>query len=254
MNKFYSIATDKYVPLSYDNAYLFNQYDRISNFLAFNVDKKYKNILGKPVKTNYQIDWYSPFSNLQQLEQSNFRPQGLQQYWQLYEELQEVLQQMLQRQDSNLHNWIAIIQDVFNPENNLIFTNGKDISIIWGWKFENNQNQKPNILTNDFSAVEEVQAPKAEKPPVILPPPIMPQVEKPAEDKDGNVKIDIYVDPIDPLLEDRLKETDSAAVAHSQKRGFLGFLKYFAARYWWILVVLLVLICLVFFVKSLSLN
>lgn len=64
MNKFYEIATDHYLPLSHDNNYLFNHYDRITNFLTFNIDQQYRNLLAKPIKSGYNIEWFSIYPNL----------------------------------------------------------------------------------------------------------------------------------------------------------------------------------------------
>ncbi len=64
MNKFYEIAIDYYLPLSHDNNYLFNHYDRITNFLTFNIDQQYRNLLAKPIKSGYNLEWFSIYPNL----------------------------------------------------------------------------------------------------------------------------------------------------------------------------------------------
>ncbi|TDS12358.1 hypothetical protein [Sphingobacterium paludis] len=250
MQKFHSIATDRYIPLSFDNAYLFSQYDRISNFLVFNLDKTYRNFLAKPVKSNYEIDWYSVHTDLQPIEQSDHREFGLKQYWLVFEELQKQVEELLRSNDSNVQYWGAILKTVLNPEDNLIFTNGKDISIVWGWKFENNQNSKPNLLIDNI-------------PDALLPPQIL--IEEP--------KLDIEKQPTtaktqtEKMVSDE-NNTDTAPrdayfsptieqqgiVAATKKARLLTFLKYIAVTYWWVLILLLVLICLVFFFKSLTIK
>ena len=70
MHKFHQIPTEKYTPLSHDKAYLFNLYDKISNFLAFNLDsnKNHKNKIAKPVRNNLETDFYSLYPNLVPVE------------------------------------------------------------------------------------------------------------------------------------------------------------------------------------------
>ncbi|WP_286859432.1 MULTISPECIES: hypothetical protein [Sphingobacterium] len=254
MQKFHSIATDRYIPLSFDNAYLFNQYDRISNFLVFNLDKKYRNFLAKPVKNNYDIDWYSVHMELQPVEQSPYREYGLKQYWLVMEELQKRIEDLMRNKDSNVQYWGAILQAVFNPEDNLIFTNGQDICIIWGWKFENSHNRKPQLLGDSFQetmntqdtplppqipdldhSIADIVAPK--KPERLESPPA---IEVPTSSPDI---------PEEYFMAD-VKEKN-IAVETAKKESFLAFLKYIAVTYWWVLIVLLVLICFVFFFKSL---
>jgi hypothetical protein len=254
MQKFHSIATDRYIPLSFDNAYLFSQYDRISNFLVFNLDKKYRNFLAKPVKNNYDIDWYSVHIGLQPVEQSQYREYGLKQYWLIIAELQKRIEDLMRNRDSNVQYWGAILQTVFNPEDNLIFTNGQDICIIWGWKFENNQNRKPYLLEDSFQETIDPQD-------TLLPPqiPILDSSiagSSAAKQAESLEYVPAIENPIPSLAVPEeyfmadVKE-ENVDVEIVKKENFLTFLKYIAVTYWWVLIVLLVLICLVFFFKSL---
>lgn len=254
MQKFHSIATDRYIPLSFDNAYLFSQYDRISNFLVFNLDKKYRNFLAKPVKNNYDIDWYSIHMGLQTVEHSSYREYGLKQYWLVMEELQKRIEDLMRNRDANVQYWGAILQTVFNPEDNLIFTNGHDICIIWGWKFENNQNRKPHILGDSFQ--ESISPEDTPLPPQIpdMDPPIA-DISAPKQSQNLEPvpaiapPISSPVAPEEYFMADVKEENIDVEIA--KKESFLAFLKYIAVTYWWVLIVLLVLICLVFFFKSL---
>ena len=72
MNKFYEIAIDYYLPLSHDNNYLFNHYDRITNFLTFNIDQQYRNLLAKPIKSGYNLEWFSIYPNLINAQDSQY--------------------------------------------------------------------------------------------------------------------------------------------------------------------------------------
>src|SRR5690606_8724687 len=83
MNKCHNIPTDKFVPISHDNSYLFNHYAKAANFLAFNLDSNYKNLLAKPVQNGFVIDWFSTHTalkNIQDLEKDQSE-WALSRYW-----------------------------------------------------------------------------------------------------------------------------------------------------------------------------
>ena len=85
MQKFHQISTDQYVPLSHDNSYLFNHYEKVHNFIKTRIDPQYKNILAKPIKHNYEIEWFSPFPDL--IETTENQQLALHQYWDFQDKL-----------------------------------------------------------------------------------------------------------------------------------------------------------------------
>ena len=82
MNKFYEIAIDYYLPLSHDNNYLFNHYDRITNFLTFNIDQQYRNLLAKPIKSGYNLEWFSIYPNLINAQDSQYEDKVVKYFFQ----------------------------------------------------------------------------------------------------------------------------------------------------------------------------
>lgn len=147
MNKFHQIPTDKFVPISHDNSYLFNHYDKVANFLAFNLEINYKNILAKPVQNGYAFDWFSPYENLININEQNTveTETALLKYWEFIAVVNAKIQQLSNSNDENNKNWASLLTKVFNHPDNFIFSNGNDICIVWGWKFDNNEIYKPNI-------------------------------------------------------------------------------------------------------------
>lgn len=257
MKKFNSTPTEKYVPLSHENVYLFNYYDRISNFLNLNLDKRYKNILAKPIKNNYEIEWYAPFDGLILTEQSEYKQYGMQVYWEFQEKLERKIAELSNTHDANTQNWVSILKKVFHAEDNIIYCNGKDISIIWGWKFENNQMRVSNILDA--------------APPLLVAATDVDKIENKDNDLEPLTQITKADDLDDAVPASQNREVSLAELfgsnaadnepekkqisdtKHSNKSpSFLEFLRYFAAKYWWLLLLLLLCICLVFFYKSLS--
>ncbi|MFC6269436.1 hypothetical protein [Frigoriflavimonas asaccharolytica] len=248
MNLFYQISTDQYVPLSHDNSYLFAHYDRVHNFIKSRLGGNFKNILAKPIKRNYDVEWFSIFDNLQ-LENAASRQFALQEYWSFRALLDKELEALSGNPDSDAKNWIELLRKVFNQEDNLIFTNGKDICIIWGWKFENNDNHRP-VLRESIKPIEPTSEGIFNEPQDIAI-----ETEDTAIDKEVNLPIE----PLEEEAEEELVEEENVVIqeedndlfdVEKEKLGFLEFLKEFAAKYWWLLVIILAIIALIYLIKT----
>ena len=226
MHKFYTLSTDSFVPISHDNKHLFNTYELVNNFIRTRIATAYRNILAKPILHNYEVDWYSPFDQL--CETTDLQAQC--QYFAFKDELQKHIQSLAQSPDPNNKNWAGLLEKVFSEKDNKIFSNGQQICIVWGWACNNDQIQRP-IIAEEKEEIPEVQP--VEEPLVIEEPPAPEEVPQPVEEEKV---IDFEPEPV---------------VEQSKKRSFLEFLKEFAAHRSWLLVLLLVLIALTFFIKSL---
>jgi hypothetical protein len=233
MFKFHQIPTDTFVPISHDNSYLFNHYDKVANFLAFNLEKNYKNILAKPVQNGYAFDWFSIYENLKSIDEKAKieSEQALVKYWEFMDIINLKIGQLLSSNDDNNKNWADLLTKVFDHKNNFIFSNGTELCIIWGWKFDNNQNYKPNFVSQNNSIPAVPQTLKSE--------PVIAQ----QEDKEDAAMDESPEEEIQP------DELDAEII---EKPSFLEFLKWFASNYWWLLWLLVTLVALVFFIKSLA--
>ena len=245
MQKFHQISTDQYVPLSHDNSYLFNHYEKVHNFIKLKIDSQYKNILAKPIKHNYEVEWFSPFPDLRETTEN--QQLALHQYWDFQDKLSKQLDVLSNNKKKKKKNWISLLKTVFNPENNIIFNNDSDISIIWGWKFENNNIQKP-LLADSTNLSNKVF-----NEPII----IEPDGDIISEDDNGDLINKPKLESINEENEDSIFKEDFQDVENEiekieEKGGFLEFLKEFAGKYWWLLVVLLSLIVLVYFIKTIN--
>ena len=244
MQKFHQISTDQYVPLSHDNSYLFNHYEKVHNFIKTRIDTQYKNILAKPIKHNYEVEWFSPFADLK--ETTDNQQLALHQYWDFQDKLSKQLDVLSINKDEDTQNWISLLRTVFNPENNIIFNNDSNISIIWGWKFENNSIQRPQLADPTNLSNQIINEPTITKPNDVV---------------DGGGIDGGLIDEPEPIIEEQ-KEVFIFENAHQEdnepepiieeKGSFLEFLKEFAGKYWWLLVVLLSLIVLVYLFKTIN--
>ena len=251
MNKFHQIPTDQYHPISHETRYLFDQFDKIANFLTFNLDKKYKNILGKPVQNGYAVDWFSVFGDLRDSNEIPESKSALLKYWEFIDIINIKIAQLSNSKDENDKSWAEMLSKVFNHEDNFIFFNGEDICIIWGWKFNNKQIHRPavNSLSEGSLSVEankdyaenDIVAPAFESQEEIhrnaddtLP---EPEVEASGEYKD-------YQEPDGQRVQGENVEESS----------FTKFLRWFASKFWWLLWFILFLIVLSLLLKSCANN
>jgi hypothetical protein len=259
MIKFYNINTEAFVPISHEKSYLFNFYDKLSNFLAINISSQYKlkHFLAKPVKNNYEIDFYSIYNGLVFSEdlQPDEKDKVLTKYRDIIDIINKKIEELEYSKDDNKKDWAKLLKLVFNYKNNLVYSNGNDICIIWGWKFENNSNYKPVVLPPVPPSVGPpiVDTPETEEPteptepdptekPIVEPP----ETEEPVEEPD----LESTEETKDETTETEI-EIEEEPIDEAKNTSFLEFLKWFASKYWWFLIVLLVLIAIVFFLKSL---
>ena len=267
MNQFYTLSTDEFVPISYDNKRLFNIYELVNNFIRTRISATYKYILAKPILQNHEVGWYSPYEGLSKTEDIDARRK----YFAFKDELQQHIDNLARSTDSNAHYWIGLLEKVFEQKNNILFSDGQHICVVWGWEFNNYQIQRPDV--KDIDKQEEVTQESLSSVPPITGPfasmkedpsqvpelsqeePILPEEDKKdeeeEEDKEGEKP---FKDPqeefseIPPIL---YIEEEEQEVFRPNNKSFWEFLKEFATDYWWLLVILLGAIGLVFFVKSL---
>ena len=242
MNKFHQIPTDTFIPISHDNSYLFNHYDKVANFLAFNLERNYKNILAKPVQNGYEFDWFSVYENLRNINDNSNSESNTEliKYWEFIDLINLKIDQLANSNDDNNKNWASLLSKVFDHQNNFIFSNGTDICIVWGWKFDNNKNYKPNLVSNTAFDIQNVEnSEKKDSNETFISPPSAPIISE-------EIKNEIE-EPQEEIEEHEEEQEEEI----KEKLSFFEFLKWFASKYWWLLWLLTSLIALTFFIKSL---
>ena len=61
-------------------------------------------------------------------------------YWEFISTVQNKVVTLQNSKDENHRDWAIILNEVFNDQNNIIFSNGIEFCIVWGWQFENRNN------------------------------------------------------------------------------------------------------------------
>lgn len=249
MYKFHQIPTDTFVPISHDNSYLFTHYERVANFLAFNLDKNYKNILAKPVQNGFVFDWFSTYESLVNINAKSKEESEIQlvKYWAFIDVIHSKIAQLANSSDENNKNWANLLTKVFNHKDNFIFSNGNDICIVWGWKFDNNKNYKPNFVSKPTPAAP----PSLNENQALFEPPISDTVlsEENEEEKELTEENALEDEVFEELPSEEVQEDLPV-----EQSSFLNFLKWFASQYWWQLLILATLIILVFTYKTIQYN
>jgi len=238
MQKFYQIPTYDYQPISHYKAYLFADFLKISNFIALNIDKKLRDILAEPITGVSTIDWYSNHRSLRPLEVLSTKEQetALIIYWEVIENVKKKILELKNSKDSNKLDWAVILEKVFDHENNIVFSNGTDIAIVWGYNFFNNNNYRPNILdkektTESFNSDHHIKN-SNELEPISI------------SDRPENNDINTIEIPKDKKTENKTTE-----LKETIPNNFLEFLKWFASKYWWYLILLLLLLIILLLIK-----
>lgn len=252
MNKFHQIATDTFFPVSHDNSYLFNHYEKIANFLAFNLENNYKNILAKPVQNGYAFDWFSVYENLENINDKNEieSKNGLIKYWVFLEIINKKITHLANSSDEDSKNWAQLLTKVFNHKDNFIFSNGNDISIVWGWQFDNHKNYKPNLVDQSLHEVNLVEKPFD----LINPENTIPIKENENLKRDEEIVKEVKRDENrDSIYLDEEAEKIEGSPEYVEG-SFLKFLKWFASKFWWLLWLLLLIIIFLLLFKSCDNN
>ena len=237
MNKFHQIPTDKFVPVSHENSYLFNHYDKIANFLAFNLDKNYKDLLAKPVKNDLTFDWYSVYDDLVIIDKNNENDKVLSKYWSFVDVINTKIKALSRVNDENSRNWASLLTKTFNHQDKFMFSNGKDIGIVGGWKFNNNDIERPIEIQN-IEILSETTLPNEE------------EIKLPLDGKNVSNINDVESEVHESNIEAKEEVIQGKENIVSNESNFLKFLKWIASKFWWLLWVMLILIILLFLFKS----
>jgi len=257
MNKFHHIPTDQFVPISHDNSYLFNHYNKVANFLAFNLENNYKSILAKPVQNGYTIEWFSVFNDLKEITEyeKDLSEKALSQYWDFSGVINAKIDELQNSNSENNKNWAGLLKKVFHHNDNFIFFNGSNICIVWGWKFENTENYVPSFLKPRTPGSEPEAEGFIERPPEVedLNKEASTEFEEENVEEPNVLEEDEQEDP--PVYEEEEIIVDERREEEIEdKEGFLKFLKWFASKYWWSLILLITLIMVVLAIKTINLN
>ena len=241
MYKFHQIPTDKFIPISHENSYLFNHYEKISNFLQFDFDVIYKNILAKPVKNEGTFDFYSVFENLSSLPENQPNDPVLIQYWKFIDSINIKINNLEKSNNENNRNWASLLAKTFNHKDNYIFTDGTNFCIVWGWAFNNNYERPieksvelPIENNDNIQLIKDIDSSNTSE--------SITEIVNKVEEKKNDQEV--------VLENDSLKNNETVENDFTEDSNFIKFLKWIASKFWWLLWLFLLIIIILFFLKS----
>ena len=227
MKIIHSISTDQYDPISFDKNYLYNQYDKIISFVTKNYGVEFQNILSKPVLVGDTVDWYSNYNNpLRKLNEyaEGEKDEIKKKYWITINKIQKKITELASSNDEEKKEWSVLLNAVFNDDNNVIFSDGNEIVLLWGWKFNN---RDENFLPPTFE--ESISQDK-------IPSSVNSNFQDPITIKSKNIN-----DRVELANEDESKKRINRKLTFWNK--LKRFLRRILYRYWrWIILILLLLI------------
>lgn len=213
MNKFTTISTKEYAPLSYKEEYFHNKYEIIRSFLQKEFGEKSSNILAFPQIKNREVDWHSKYNTrlkrvteFSKVEQEKI----LNIYWEEINKIKVLSSSFENSNSKEKKRWANLLDDVFNSNNNIVFSDGENIVLLWGWKF--------NALAENYISPPIISTAN-ENPPV--------NISKPIEEDNP-----IPIIPLDPIDDDPIVP----------EIPWYILLWEWIKKFWWILLLLLLLL------------
>jgi len=233
MEKFCRFKKDDYKPISYDSTYLFDKFDAIVSYIS-GIDKELKYFLAKPIVSEHYIDFHSKYSDLKELENYS---EDIKLYKQKVSPILQRANLLVSKNDQENKDWGRMLLEVFNIENNLIYSNGHDVTIIWGWKFEKYKIAEGEIIDSGNGSNVEV----VEKEPIV-------------ESSDFNIdNNDEINEPPQPVIEEPEPPIEEPAKLFLVEEVLesSNYFQKFATKFYWLIPLLIISALIIFFIKSL---
>jgi signal peptidase I len=227
MEKFCRFKKNDYNPVSYDSNYLFSKYDDIVSYVS-ELNKDLKFILAKTIVSDFHIDWHSKYSNLTEVKSGS---NDIIIYQNKIKPVLSKANELIKNKNQEDQDWGKLLLTVFDINNNLVFSNGSDISIVWGWKFEKYRIVEDEIIVEDenVSKIEEI----------VQPP--------------------IFEEPIEEIINEDEKLSEEEPIMPFEDKTFpiyeeiesSNYFQKFATKFYWLIPLLIITALTIFFIKSL---
>ena len=168
MQEFYKIKTTDFKPISFNNLYLFNEYDKIKNFLKSNNQESLLEKLAIPKINKKEIYWFSGSKKkINKLDYFESLKQQviLEKYEGFIENFKTFLSDLNKSKNQDKKNWGTLLSNIINGSANELFYDGENIYITWGWELinENSKSLIPKFIASNKIVDEQISIPTKEK-------------------------------------------------------------------------------------------
>ena len=227
MNRFYSISTTDFRPISFGSVYLYGEYNKIKNFLiSHNKDNLLKG-LAVPSYKNNLIEW-SAYSSLdiQKLEKYSKTKQNeiLREYNDFLQKFNSFVNGLLSSKNQDNKSWGELLKSLIEGSANELFFDGENIFITWGWGLLDEHSKK--LI------------------PVYSPPPSMAENITPVVEEEIN----------EPELIPVIEEYEEVPFEEEEKLSWLDRFYLFLKRIWWLIPMLSAIILILVLLKACENN
>jgi hypothetical protein len=137
MNPFFTSSINEFELVSNHINYMIEQYPQIRQFLKSNFSSEFHQLLAKPEKSGHAINWYTEltgeFKRIEDFPMS-VRSNLINTYNARKHEVEATCAILNQSDDFDKQIWANILKSAFNPDHLFLFSNGKEILLVWGIK------------------------------------------------------------------------------------------------------------------------
>jgi subtilisin family serine protease len=285
MKPFYSFNTTDYTPTSYKSKYLTEYYNQARSLLRLQFpDKSIQDILSEEKRIGNIVQWQTSISGeFKRIAEFDEDTQSF-----LFNKFCFLRDQIIthfetkskQKGGENASEWKLIFEEIFNPTNIIIFSNGDDITIIWGWSLLNNENYLPflnyskkvssesaiqdtsptesisEITGNSHEDISENEIPVEggvetenvveDAPELEENPPIFLNIDDDQNKTESDTPI--KTEEPEPTKEKPIQEEEKKP-ASNWFFALLNWFEWFFKKFWWLILILLLILLLLLFKK-----
>lgn len=137
MNPFFTSSINEFELVSNHINYMIEQYPQIRQFLKSNFSSEFHQLLAKPEKFGHAINWYTELTGeFKRIEDfpMDVRTNMINTYNARKHEVEATCAILNQSDDFDKQIWANILKSAFNPDHLFLFSNGKEILLVWGIK------------------------------------------------------------------------------------------------------------------------
>ena len=281
MKPFYSFKTADFTPTSYKSKYLSEYYHQAKSLLRLQfADVAIQNILAEEKREGNNVQWHTSF--LGEFKRISEFDEDTQTF--LFNKFCLLRDQIIgffdvkskSKGGENAKEWKLIFEEVFNPNNIIIFSNGDDITVVWGWSLLNNENYLPFLnyskkktetsplnLISPTSQADDSQFIQVNDDTNNKSRDLSNSIEQEIENNEP-IFLNIDEDEIEPkedvaIIPEEPKPIQEKPIIEDPDRpasnwffSFLNWLEWLFKKFWWLLLLLLLILLLLFFLKKCS--
>ena len=225
MTRFYNISTTEFRPISFENIYLYAEYNKIKNFLISNNHQELLKVLAVPSYKKNNIEWSAISNNeIKKLDEYSKTQQDkiLSQYNEFLNSYNSFINNLRSSKNQDNKNWGELLFSLIEGTANELFFDGENIFITWGWRLlDDNSKKLIPVYSPPPSIVEDIT------------PVIEEEIDEPA--------VMPIIDEYEPFIE-------------VEKLSWLDRFYLFLKKIWWLVPILSIIILILVLLKSCENN